>query len=357
MDNSVKTEIIRVRQNDESGNWRAMVFVGDDPTHPKIEDNKWFTLNEDDIKLIVRCGYLATAFDNIEYVFKEIERPMIELRWASNRTRLELKAVYSMNHGAYFRHNDEIPVAIKKQEEVAPIDIIKQQLEKSIRKRREDRNKQREEEGRAAPTGKELLKEEAEILVEIVAAADNAQDNLGKIQLAAFSKLRFSSLFRELKEDYNGVADIVRDRAETFKNPAYAIQLAQVVDRIFPTIQAMERAGKPYLHPTTGQPITVDYLIAADGLIKKLRDASSHFEKSFNDADRRELIGCIVSGTTSKVQALIDKQSAVTMSDKIVARIEPDANNPSVSIITMRVDDKKLAIIRKLLKSVIEVAQ
>lgn len=296
----------RVMRSDNGDlRWRAMY---------ERSGAQWLTLYPKDVKLLTICqSGKAEDYDKKEHVYLPTEQPLISL--SEEQNTYSLHSVYFGNRYLTHEEGDRLMTEQNNkpavQDKQLTMEQISAQIETGFQTRKAARISQRPTDSTMF-TPDDERRENAEALLDVSIHIDSQQDKLGKIQMAALWRLRSSGDFRALPNSPQNITQIVRDNQ--YKNRDYVLSHAMVVDRIFPSVEALFKAGKPFVNPVTGDAITVDSLITSEGLIMKLTKSSNLFEKLTDLEDRRKLIGAIVTKTREEVAALREELAKVLIS-------------------------------------------
>lgn len=194
----------------------------------------------------------------------------------------------------------------------------------------------------------ELFVEQGQALGQTFKKLDSTQGRVGQVMLAALWKMSRENYFQLVFEAADA-AEYVEDTRDSYKDYYYARSLAQVVDVVFTYIYARKEAGNPVLDTETQTEITVEHLIATEGLVSKLKEQAAYIGTLEKEADKDALISVISSGQSrTKVEAKRKTIEGGKTDPKLkiegVESIDPDTKKTTV---TMVLDQIKYDYVRQ----------
>lgn len=334
-----------MKSEDSSAKWRALFVKGGE---------HWLSLKRQDMDLLVFCGCPTSILSKHETLFKIQEEPLVKL--IEDRGKYTLAGVwYKDRHITYSEGNEIVTQSKLEPSNTSTIEELNTAVDKMIEKFRGEREKQRSaEQTILAP--EDEAREGAELYNNIFMHIDALMDKFGRVELVALWRYRQSGQYLALPNKPGNIHEAVSGLS--LKSREYTLALAHVVDRIFSEVEALTKAGKPFMNPNLNIPITVDYLIITPGLIQKLKQHSQYYASLIDYDSKQKFMGWLVTETVVKMKALVDEGSKVTDTANLIpVKIEAIPNSDK-SRLTFDVTPAQLIAVQRALRPLLgEISQ
>lgn len=326
--------------------WRGMILLDE-------KNSTWITLRKADAELISFCTQMPEAFGSIDYSYHATFRPMVKLK-KYGMASAAIEGVWHKILARYVRHSEmaDAKNAVTTATVAAPtqeqdkFSQIRSMLDKNIERATANRRKALAEGG--VTVMPDEATEHALVRMDVIGSADKQQGILGQVQLLAFWDMYKRGSFRKLPKSPGTVLEAAK--LQTWQNREYILSLARIVDRVFADVDARASLGKPYTFPNDAKtPITVEYLLSTDGLVKKLLYVSRVWENILpNDFEsRQKLMAAVVSKSSAAVEGEIDQVANKTVisagnGESVAAGVTEESESPSETTTTKPAQEFKL---------------